>query len=220
MYPYIATETGALFSVLKLRDFDKLAKLDVPLALLIGHADFNPGQLADVLPKGLEHLCLNDDVAGAFHFEWPTSTITKNLEVWLSNWRSVTPHLQTVELELSNSRPDLMAMEKICQKAGVNYIIHTSHILPSLHGEDRCTYYRISNEEGGLGAANVADMKADQEARYQIERREAQRAREESAEIARAKWKAVWNAICEAHSSPRARDRAYREAGGPPIGKR
>ena len=85
-----------------LREFSCLRKLRAPIVMLLG---WSPGKLplrlAEVVPAGLTHLGLTEDMAIQCTYEWTEELILEELEVFLSVWRSVTPNLQVVEVWLS-----------------------------------------------------------------------------------------------------------------------
>jgi hypothetical protein len=80
-----------------LRGFSRLRKLKAPIVTLLG---WSPGQLplrlAEVVPAGLTHLGLTEDLAMQYTYEWDEKLVLEELEVFLSVWRSATPDLQVV----------------------------------------------------------------------------------------------------------------------------
>jgi hypothetical protein len=95
----IRPSPGQLGSLL---EFSHLRKLRAPIVMLLG---WSPGELplrlAEVVPAGLTHLGLTEDMAVQYTYEWNEKLILKELEVFLSVWRSVTPDLQVVDVWLS-----------------------------------------------------------------------------------------------------------------------
>ena len=85
-----------------LREFSRLRKLKAPIVTLLG---WSPGELplrlAEVVPAGLTHLGLTEDLASQCTYEWDEELVLEELEVFLSVWRSATPDLQVVEVWLS-----------------------------------------------------------------------------------------------------------------------
>jgi len=119
--------TGQLGS---LREFSRLRKLRAPIVMLLG---WSPGELplrlAEVVPAGLRHLGLTEDMAMQCTYEWKEKLILKELAAFLSVWRSVTPNLQVVEVWLSGAfsrwkDEDVMQLQMMCEEAEVSCNVH------------------------------------------------------------------------------------------------
>jgi hypothetical protein len=150
----------------------KLVKLTVPLQLFIRYRRGQLGRLADGLPKNIEHVIFTDEMCECKGpiWEWEPSVVAGVFEDWLSDWKSVTPHLKRVELkwfpslskDVASDERGLEPVENVFKKSGVDYIIHVfSH-----------RYYRISNEEHGETSASVSRQMDEAEpwTRYRVYR--------------------------------------------------
>jgi hypothetical protein len=85
-----------------MRGFSRSRKLEAPIVMLLGWSpDELPLRLAEVVPAGLTHLGLTEDMVVQCTYEWTEELILGELEDFLSVWRSVTPNLQVVEVWLS-----------------------------------------------------------------------------------------------------------------------
>ncbi|KAN0072853.1 hypothetical protein V8E54_008967 [Elaphomyces granulatus] len=113
-----------------LREFSRLRKLKTPIVTLLG---WSPGALplriADVVPAGLTHLGLTEDMAMQCMYEWNKELVLQELEVFLSVWRNATPNLQVVEVWLSRGHSrwkdeEVMRLREMCESAGVLCIVH------------------------------------------------------------------------------------------------
>jgi hypothetical protein len=112
-----------------LREFSHLRKLRAPIVMLLG---WSPGELplrlAEVVPAGLTHLGLTEDMEMQCTYEWNQKLILKELEVFLSVWRSVTPDLQVVEVWLCESWEDeeeeVVQLRMMCEGAGLSCNVH------------------------------------------------------------------------------------------------
>jgi hypothetical protein len=113
-----------------LQEFSRLRKLKTPIVTLLG---WSPGALplriAEVVPAGLTHLGLTEDMAMQCTCEWNEELVLEELEVFLSVWRSVTPDLQIVEvwLDRGDSRwkdEEVVQLREMCESAGVLCIVH------------------------------------------------------------------------------------------------
>jgi hypothetical protein len=113
-----------------LREFSRLRKLRAPIVMLLGWSpDKLPLRLAEVMPAGLTHLGLTEDMATQCTYEWDEELILGELEVFLSVWRSVTPDLRVVEVWLSRdfSRwkvEEVVQLRTMCEGAGVSCNVH------------------------------------------------------------------------------------------------
>ena len=88
-----------------------------------------PLRLAEVVPAGLTHLGLTEDMAIQCTYEWTEELILEELEVFLSVWRSVTPNLQVVEVWLRREgsrwkRKKVVQLRMMCEEAGVSCNVH------------------------------------------------------------------------------------------------
>jgi hypothetical protein len=75
-----------------LKKFSRLRKLKAPIVTLLG---WSPGalplRLAEVLPAGLRHLGLTEDMLSQCTYEWDEELVLEELDAFLGVWRSVTP---------------------------------------------------------------------------------------------------------------------------------
>jgi hypothetical protein len=113
-----------------LQGFSRLCKLKAPIVMLLG---WSPGELplrlAEVVPAGLTHLGLTEDMAIQCTYEWTEELILEELEVFLSVWRKVTPNLQVVEVWLSREygrwkNEEVVQLRVMCEEAGVSCKVH------------------------------------------------------------------------------------------------
>jgi hypothetical protein len=96
--PPISPVKGQLGS---LREFSQLRKLKAPIVTLLEWLpDVELLRLAEVVPTGLTHLGLTEDLSEQYRYEWNEQSVLKALAVFLSVWRSATPNLQVVEVWL------------------------------------------------------------------------------------------------------------------------
>ncbi|PYI14914.1 hypothetical protein BO99DRAFT_343837 [Aspergillus violaceofuscus CBS 115571] len=102
-YPAVKME-GSLRTMV---EFDKLKRLQIPLAFLVGFAQDTTKRLHDVLPRNIEYLSLTDELGlqnndGFFEtwpmYEWQDFALLILLRTWLKDWRTYTPHLRSVSL--------------------------------------------------------------------------------------------------------------------------
>jgi hypothetical protein len=114
-----------------LREFSHLRKLKAPIVTLLGWWPEKCLRLAEVLPTGLTHLGLTEDLGYQWNYEWRAEFVLKELAVFMSVWRSVTPDLQVVEFWLEMSGPfgpwtdvKLAQLRMMCQEAGVLCTVH------------------------------------------------------------------------------------------------
>ena len=84
-------------------EFSCLRKLRIPIVTLLGWSPGMPLRIAEVVPAGLTHLGLTEDLAPQCTYEWNEELVLEELGVFLSVWRSVTPNLQIVEAWLSRA---------------------------------------------------------------------------------------------------------------------
>lgn len=85
-----------------LREFDKLRKFTVPLALLMGFSADMKKRIEDFLPQNLEFLTISDDLYCHEQFEWQDHELFAVLESWLETFQTSTPRLYRVELFLKD----------------------------------------------------------------------------------------------------------------------
>jgi hypothetical protein len=113
-----------------LREFSQLRKLRAPIVTLLGWLPDESLRLAEVLPTGLTHLGLTEDLAPQDTYRWEEKSVLEELAVFLSVWRSVTPNLQVMEVWLDqvydrwNLDTDVAQLRMMCEEAGVSCIIH------------------------------------------------------------------------------------------------
>ena len=112
---------------LALREFPRLRKLKAPIATLLGWSPDDPRPLAEVVPAGLTHLCLTEDLALLCSYKWVEKLVLKELAAFLAVWRSATPDLQAVEFWLNGSwtrwHEDVEQLRTMCEEAGVRYAV-------------------------------------------------------------------------------------------------
>ena len=108
-----------------LQVFSRLRKLKAPIVTLLGWSPdkFNSLRLAEVLPRGLTHLGLTDDLSDQYTYEWNKGLVLGELNAFLDVWRSVTPDLQAMEFWMSWEEEEAQKIEpelrRKCEKAGV-----------------------------------------------------------------------------------------------------
>jgi hypothetical protein len=111
-------------------EFSRLRRLKAPIVTLLGWWPERFLRLAEVLPTGLTHLGLTEDLAYQRTYEWHEEFVLKELAVFLSVWRSVTPDLQVVEFWLVGEWSgrwmdvELAQLRMMCQEAGVLCTVH------------------------------------------------------------------------------------------------
>ena len=95
--------------------------------MLLGWSpDSLPLHLAEVMPAGLTHLGLTEDMEEQCTYEWDEELILGELRDFLSVWRSVTPDLQLVEVWVGQedfSRwkdEEVVQLQTMCEGAGVS----------------------------------------------------------------------------------------------------
>ncbi|RAH68448.1 uncharacterized protein BO66DRAFT_377357 [Aspergillus aculeatinus CBS 121060] len=101
-YPAVKME-GSLRTMV---EFDKLKRLQIPLAFLVGFAQDTTKRLQDVLPRNIEYVSLTDELElqnnDGFEtwpmYEWQDFALLILLRTWLEDWRTYTPHLRSVSL--------------------------------------------------------------------------------------------------------------------------
>ena len=112
---------------LALRGFPRLRKLKAPIVTLLGWSPDDPRPLAEVVPAGLTHLCLTEDLALQCLYKWVEKLMLKELAAFLAVWRSATPDLQAVEFWLNGSwtrwHEDVEQLRTMCEEAGVRYAV-------------------------------------------------------------------------------------------------
>ena len=117
-----------------LQGFSHLRKLKAPIVALLG---WSPGELpfrlAEVLPVGLTHLGLTEDMVTQYGYEWDEELVLEELDAFLGVWRSVTPDLQAVDVWIFRfyrwKDADEARLRMMCEEAGLLCTIHdqTSH---------------------------------------------------------------------------------------------
>jgi hypothetical protein len=110
-------------------EFSRLRKLRISIVTLLGWSPGMPLRIAEVVPAGLTHLGLTEDLAVQCTYEWNEELVLEELGVFLSVWRSVTPNLQIVEVWLSRAYlrwkdEDVMQLRMMCESAGVLCMVH------------------------------------------------------------------------------------------------
>ena len=88
-----------------------------------------PLRLAEVVPAGLTHLSLTEDLVTQCTYEWDEELVLDELRVFLSVWRTVTPDLQVVEVwpcQVFDRWKDenVAELRMMCEEAGVLCIVH------------------------------------------------------------------------------------------------
>ncbi|KAN0083193.1 hypothetical protein V8E54_002281 [Elaphomyces granulatus] len=103
-----------------LQVFSRLHKLKAPIVTLLG---WSPGEkplrLAEVLPRGLTHLGLTEDMLWQCTYEWNKELVLEELNAFLDVWRSVTPDLQAMEFWISWGDAEEAKLRMKCVEAGV-----------------------------------------------------------------------------------------------------
>jgi hypothetical protein len=112
-----------------LQEFSCLRKLKAPIVTLLGWSPDELLRLAEVVPTGLTHLGLTEDLAQQCTYKWDEEFVLEELAVFLSVWRSVTPNLQVVEVWLTRiygrwKDTEVAQLRKVCEEAGVLCIVH------------------------------------------------------------------------------------------------
>jgi hypothetical protein len=118
-----------------LRGFSCLRKLKAPIVTLLGWSPDQLYRLAEVVPTGLTHLGLTEDLASQSTYEWTEQSVLEELEVFLSVWRSATPDLQVVEVWLDEvycrwEDAEVAQLRMMCEKAGVLCIVYMESSSP------------------------------------------------------------------------------------------
>jgi hypothetical protein len=120
-------ELQPVSSQLALREFPRLRILKAPITTLLGWSPDEPRPLAEVVPAGLTHLCLTEDLASHGSYKWVEKFVIKELAAFLAVWRSATPSLQAVEFWLNGSctrwHEDVEQLRTMCEVAGVRYSV-------------------------------------------------------------------------------------------------
>jgi len=84
-----------------------------------------PLHIAEIVPAGLTHLGLTEDMLEQCTYKWDTELILEELVAFLGVWRSVTPDLQVVEVWPKMWKDaDVMQLQMMCEEAGVLCIVH------------------------------------------------------------------------------------------------
>jgi hypothetical protein len=113
-----------------LRELSCLRKLKAPIAMLLG---WSPDELLlpleEVVPAGLTHLGLTEDLAAQCTYEWNEELVLEALASFLSVWDCVAPDLQVMESWLSREydrweEAKLAQLRVMCKEAGVLCILH------------------------------------------------------------------------------------------------
>ncbi|KAN0068274.1 hypothetical protein V8E54_013470 [Elaphomyces granulatus] len=99
-------------------------ELKAPIVTLLG---WSPGEfplrLTEVVPAGLTHLSLTEDLVAQCTYEWDEQLVLDELKAFLSVWRTVTPDLQVVEVWLCHAY-DRWKDENVAELPGVLCIVH------------------------------------------------------------------------------------------------
>jgi hypothetical protein len=74
-----------IYGTLDLSSFDKLKTLEAPWALLLGWSPKDGLEFADVLPRNIEHLTINDHLWAFFHdiFDWEDDALLEDRDLAL-----------------------------------------------------------------------------------------------------------------------------------------
>jgi hypothetical protein len=112
-----------------LREFSCLRKLKAPIVTLLGWSPDELLRLAEVVPAGLTHLGLTEDLAQQCTYKWDEEFVLEELAMFLSVWRSVTPNLQVVEVWLTRiygrwKDTEVAQLRKVCEEVRVLCIVH------------------------------------------------------------------------------------------------
>jgi hypothetical protein len=87
-----------------------------------------PSRLAEVLPAGLTHLGLTEDMVSQYGYGWDEELVLEELDAFLGVWRSVTPDLQAVDVLTCKSYrwkdADVARPRMICEEAGLLCTLH------------------------------------------------------------------------------------------------
>ncbi|KAN0074771.1 hypothetical protein V8E54_007382, partial [Elaphomyces granulatus] len=112
-----------------LRELSCLRKLKAPIVMLLG---WSPDELLlpleEVVPAGLTHLGLTEDLASQCTYEWNEELVLEALAAFLSVWDCVAPDLQVMEFWLSRvynrwEEAKLAQLRVMCKEAGVLCIL-------------------------------------------------------------------------------------------------
>ena len=106
-----------------------LRELDLNVALCAQFAEeVLPFRLAEVLPAGLTHLGLTEDMVSQYGYGWDEELVLEELDAFLGVWRSVTPDLQAVDVLICKSYrwkdADVARPRMICEEAGLLCTLH------------------------------------------------------------------------------------------------
>jgi hypothetical protein len=110
-----------------LRKFPSLRRLKAPIVTLLG---WSPGELplriAEVVPAGLTHLGLTEDMELQCTYEWNEELVLEELAAFLGVWRRATPDLQVMEVWLSPrwKDADVEHLRMMCKEAGILCFVH------------------------------------------------------------------------------------------------
>jgi hypothetical protein len=108
-----------------LQEFSRLRKLRAPIVTLLGwYPGELPLRLAEVLPAGLTHLGLTEDMFSQYTYEWNEELVLEELDAFLGVWRSVTPDLQAIEFWIDQEYDrwkdaKVAQLQMMCEEAGV-----------------------------------------------------------------------------------------------------
>jgi hypothetical protein len=143
-----------------LRELSCLRKLKAPIVMLLG---WSPDELLlpleEVVPVGLTHLGLTEDLAPQCNYEWNEELVLEVIAVFLSVLDCVVPDLQVMEFWLNQvdnrwEEAKVAQLRVMCKEAGVLCIIHwdmepmTSSLttfLPWMRQGPQPTPWRLSN---------------------------------------------------------------------------
>ncbi|KAM0323767.1 hypothetical protein ACHAQA_008704 [Verticillium albo-atrum] len=120
---------GPAGSLRALRDFASIKNLTVSWFMLMGQDGTSPWALADVLPRNLEHLVIDDQriYNTPVGFKMDEFTVYGAIRDWLRNWHDVTPRLKSFRITLWGILPGTwtarirLELKKLCERVGVEH---------------------------------------------------------------------------------------------------
>ena len=80
------TSLRGIKDLLRLTDFHELKKLEAPLVLLLGPNSDKFAKFANVLPKNIQHVIINNDLCHDFKIYWRSESVLAALDRWLADW--------------------------------------------------------------------------------------------------------------------------------------
>ncbi|KAI9678744.1 MAG: hypothetical protein M1817_005801 [Caeruleum heppii] len=118
-------ETGEKFGIKgtigSLQPFQQLESLTVPFVVLLGWRANSTAKLTNMLPIGLRHLCLGDDLHWFDDYEWEEEAALARIIDFLQYCKVQTPRLESISIRSDWWEQEAMErLQVLCKEVGID----------------------------------------------------------------------------------------------------